>query len=153
MVHLHCLATRRTQIPIDLHGTQWESMLLYVCEQREHLDTIPYQPFFYRVLFLPPANEVCEGYVFTCVCQSFCSQRGCLVKTPPPPTATAAGGTHPTGMNSCWQCEHTIRVTMLSLFLKYWEDCCPQKIMNMSVGISLLKNKLHASTIHLNRLN
>ena len=22
-------------------------------------------------LFLPPANEVCEGYVFTCVCQSF----------------------------------------------------------------------------------
>ena len=28
-------------------------------------------------LFLPPANEVCEGYVFTCVCQSFCSQGGC----------------------------------------------------------------------------
>ena len=24
--------------------------------------------------FLPPANEVCEVYVFTCVCQSFCSQ-------------------------------------------------------------------------------
>ena len=26
---------------------------------------------------------------------------GCLVETPPP-TATAAGGTHPTGMHSCW---------------------------------------------------
>ena len=26
--------------------------------------------------FLPPANEVCEGYVFTPVCQSFCSQLG-----------------------------------------------------------------------------
>ena len=26
--------------------------------------------------FLPPANEVCEGYVFTRVCQSFCSQWG-----------------------------------------------------------------------------
>ena len=25
-------------------------------------------------LLLPPANEVCEGYVFTPVCQSFCSQ-------------------------------------------------------------------------------
>ena len=23
---------------------------------------------------LPPANEVCEGYVFTLVCQSFCSR-------------------------------------------------------------------------------
>ena len=29
-------------------------------------------------LYLPPANEVCEGYVFTPVCQSFCSQRGCM---------------------------------------------------------------------------
>ena len=26
--------------------------------------------------FLPPANEVCEGYVFTLVCQSCCSQGG-----------------------------------------------------------------------------
>ena len=79
--------------------------------------------------FLPPANEVCEGYVFTRVCQSFYSQggvcvwsRGCLLLggcllwgclVPggacsrggawwrPPPTATAAGGTHPTGMYSC----------------------------------------------------
>ena len=27
---------------------------------------------------LPPANEICEGYVFTPVCQSFCSQEGCV---------------------------------------------------------------------------
>ena len=26
--------------------------------------------------FSPPANVVCEGYVFTPVCQSFCSQGG-----------------------------------------------------------------------------
>ena len=26
---------------------------------------------------------------------------GCLVESPPPGTATAAGGTHPTGMHSC----------------------------------------------------
>ena len=29
-------------------------------------------------LLLQPANEVCEGYVFTPVCQSFCSQGVCL---------------------------------------------------------------------------
>ena len=28
----------------------------------------------YMDKYLPPANEVCEGYVFTPVCQSFCSQ-------------------------------------------------------------------------------
>ena len=29
--------------------------------------------------FSPPANVVCEGYVFTPVCQSFCSQGGVCV--------------------------------------------------------------------------
>ena len=31
---------------------------------------------FKTTLLLPPANEVCGGYVFTPVCQSFCSQGG-----------------------------------------------------------------------------
>ena len=31
-------------------------------------------PYFKSLL--PSANEVCEGYVFTTVCQSFCSQGG-----------------------------------------------------------------------------
>ena len=30
----------------------------------------------YEIDFLPPANVVCEGYVFTRVCHSFCSQGG-----------------------------------------------------------------------------
>ena len=94
--------------------------------------------------FLPPANEVCEGYVFTRVCHSVhgggrvVSQHALQVSRPTPkgkvegsgwgggspgphlggggaccrgvPTlgggglpamATAAGGTHPTGMHSC----------------------------------------------------
>ena len=41
--------------------------------------------------YLPPANEVCKGYVFTPVCQSFCSQGGGVpgqvhprAGTPPP---------------------------------------------------------------------
>ena len=29
-----------------------------------------------HTIYLPPTNEVCEGYVFTPVCQSFCSQGG-----------------------------------------------------------------------------
>ena len=46
-----------------------------------------------------------QGNIFTGVCQQFCSRGGsapwgCLVETPPR-TATAAAGTHPTGMHSC----------------------------------------------------
>ena len=32
--------------------------------------------FQFSTWYLPSANEVCEGYVFTPVCQSFCSQGG-----------------------------------------------------------------------------
>ena len=44
-----------------------------------HLFPIPV-PASVNTPLLPPANDVCEGYVFTRVCQSFCSQggmRGC----------------------------------------------------------------------------
>ena len=34
--------------------------------------------YYLLLLLLPSANEVCEGYVFTPVCQSFCSQGVCL---------------------------------------------------------------------------
>ena len=52
--------------------------------------------------FLPPANEVCEGYVFTPVCQSFCSQGGSTwAGTPPgqvhPPQAGTPGRYTPLG--------------------------------------------------------
>ena len=41
----------------------------------------------------------------------------CLVETPP--TATAAGGTHPTGMHSCLGCIHTERLRLsLCLLLR-----------------------------------
>ena len=66
---------------------------------------------------LPPANKVCEGYVFTGVCsqgggvrgggmhgrsgavcgRGACVAGGCVAGE----TATPAGGTHPTGMHSC----------------------------------------------------
>ena len=86
-----------------------------------------------KIMLLPPATKLGQGYIFTGVCDSVhggggCS-RGCLVRGPapggrgvcscggsaprgvpgprggawwrPPGTATAAGGTHPTGMHSC----------------------------------------------------
>ena len=40
---------------------------------------------------LPPANEVCEGYVFTPVCQSFCSQGECVWQGG---ACVAGGGMH-----------------------------------------------------------
>ena len=79
----------------------------------------------YLIIDNYPPQKSCEGYVFTPVCQLFCSQGGvCLSacwdatpsreQTPPPgtrhpplgadhpqQTATAADGTHPTGMHSC----------------------------------------------------
>ena len=45
--------------------------------------------FFIPCPLLPPANEVCEGYVFTPVSQSFCSQRG---GSPGPYPGGAVGG-------------------------------------------------------------
>ena len=81
------------------------------------------------IQFLPPANEVCEGYVFTGVCLStggsasgpgVCGRhpladtpfwqtppfgRHPLSDTPmadtPPGDSQQAGSTHPTGMHSC----------------------------------------------------
>ena len=48
---------------------------------------------------LPPANEVRKGYVFTGVCppgEESLSRR-------PPPVRLRVGGTHPTGMQSCYR--------------------------------------------------
>ena len=50
------------------------------------------------MLYLPPANKVCEGYVFTPVCQSFCSRGGSasvyagIADPPPPPGADTPQG-------------------------------------------------------------
>ena len=43
--------------------------------------------------FLPPANEVSEDYVFTPICQSFCSQRGVCIQG-----VCIQGGLHPVGV-------------------------------------------------------
>ena len=66
-----------------------------------------------------PQTKLRKGNVFTSVCQEFCPQWGVPPRQTPPPcrhpladtppgrhtpthqTATAAGGTHPTGMHSC----------------------------------------------------
>ena len=57
---------------------------------------------------LPPANEVCEGYVFTSICHSVhrvggVRGRGHALQGDlrAGDMVTEAGGTHPTGMHSC----------------------------------------------------
>ena len=63
--------------------------------------------FFVPELSLPPANEVCEGYVFTNVCRVRRGGGVCIqgVEDPRPLDTMGygqrAGGTHPTEMHSC----------------------------------------------------
>ena len=99
MVYSHCTDTGQGMIP----DWNWDQCVL---------------------IYLPPVNEVCEGYVFTPVCQSFCSppagtphwQVHPLAGTPPWPQcmlgySQQAGGTHPTGMHSCMQkCSHWYKI-------------------------------------------
>ena len=68
----------------------------------------------------PSVTKLRQGNVFTCVCQSFCSRGGvsgrhplgihppgrhppaqCILGYTQPSAATAADGTHHTGMHSC----------------------------------------------------
>ena len=37
---------------------------------QHHRDISSHLSLYYTLIFLPPANEVCEGYVFTRVCHS-----------------------------------------------------------------------------------
>ena len=71
-------------------------------------------------MFLPPANEVCKGYVFTGVCLSTVvglhlggllagglhlgSGRTPRLKSDTMGYGQQAGGIHPTGMHSCLFC-------------------------------------------------
>ena len=50
-------------------------LLRYVLSLKRTIEklSVPREFCFYR-----PQNKVCEGYVFTPVCQPFCSQGGCL---------------------------------------------------------------------------
>ena len=74
------------------------------------------------VRFLPPATKLGQGYVFTGVCDSVHRGGSASVHAgrhppprrppakethPPPPTTAAAGGTHPTGMHSCFRFANT----------------------------------------------
>ena len=52
--------------------------------------------------FLPPANEVCEGYIFTPVSQSFCSQEGYLSRYTPRQVHPPWAGTPPLGRYTPW---------------------------------------------------
>ena len=66
---------------------QLTDLLEKICGKRDW-PTMPGHNKKFKLL--PSANEVCEGYVFTPVCQSFCSQ-GDLHQG----GGSASGGLHP----------------------------------------------------------
>ena len=85
-----------------------------------------------KVPYLPPATKLRQGNVFTPVCHSV--HRGGLPYPPgqtPPWTGTPspaqcmlgydqqAGGTHPTGMQSCTQCAYSLLQTRTKLHFSY----------------------------------
>ena len=83
--------------------------------------------YLYKCALLLPANEVCEGYVFTPVCQSFCSQGGSAsvhakIHTPfipradhPPPWSRPPLGADTPLRSACWE----IRATS-GRYASYW---------------------------------
>ena len=78
-----------------------------------------WQNLFYDTLLLPPATKLGQSNIFTSVCQEFCPRGGvCPIAcwdTPPEPEVDTprhsacwqirqqAGGTHPTGMHTCFK--------------------------------------------------
>ena len=100
---------------------------------------------FLLFLLLPPANEVCKGYVFTPVCQSFCSQGGmrgggCVWqggggihgRGGMHVVSQCAGGMHPTGMHSCCSYFETYFVNVICISAY------------SSIGAIVLRDRVHA---------
>ena len=114
-------------VPKALFTQQWRFWVPNMPLPCEHLHLVPQYPsnsvsiwqhqnnvvavaVWTSSLLLLPANEVCEGYVFTHVCHSV--QGGCMrgrghawhARRPPADTTRYGqwvGGTHPTAMHSC----------------------------------------------------
>ena len=74
----------------DRRSSSWSSNQVRGTQKHEI-----YAAAFSSDLFLPPANVVCEGYVFTCVCHSFCSQGGVPDQVPPDQVHPPWPGTPP----------------------------------------------------------
>ena len=83
-----------------------------VCDSITHLANYHYCTFEFSVCaklaemaLLSPANEVCESYVFTPVCQSFCSKGGVPGQVPPgqsPPGQASPGQVPSMGRYTPW---------------------------------------------------
>ena len=77
---------------------------------------------------LPPANEVCEGYVFTSICHSVqgggVRDKGHVLQGDlrAGDMVTEAGGTHPTGMHSCHSSAFTGIKKALKTYLNHFSS-------------------------------
>ena len=58
-----------------------------------------YNAFLFLKQFLPPATKLGQGNIFRSVCQEFCSHQGAVHAGR---YGQQAGGTHPTGMHTCY---------------------------------------------------
>ena len=110
--------------------------------------------YFYR-----PQTKLRKGNVFTPVCQSFCS-RGVAASvhawilgrhppgqthtpgqtppradTPPNQTASAADGTHPTGMLSCVSLQHVIKLYKVWLVKKCAKTLCIENYLAPDIKV------------------
>ena len=86
----------------ELVISRWKLVEISLCRGRGRGDVE-------RFLFTARKRSLGQGNMFTGVCLSTGGMHGpgvhgpgvCVWRRPPPPTATGAGGTHPTGMHSC----------------------------------------------------
>ena len=118
---LHCVRPGR-------HSTNWAmpARLNFILSNK-----CLYFPTLTQVLFIPPANEVCDGYVFTPVCHSVHRRRGCLPQCML--RYTHPGQTTP-GSSACWE----IRSTS-GRYASYWNAYLFNNRYLFSIKTKLLK--------------
>ena len=103
------------QLLFGCHGTSKHpvgtSVNLYYILDIAKFRRWPYYVSQGKCQFLPPANEFCEGYVFTPVCQSFCP----LFTVKSPPWEQTSPGSRHLLHSACWE----IRATS-GRYASYW---------------------------------
>ena len=155
MVCSHCPTLRSINRPIR-NGLRRISGGVHTAQ----IQTLTQTSIGLCVNLLPPANEVAESYVFTPVCHSV-HRRGSAsgsgsVNTPPTHTPTPldtplhsqqAGGTHPTGMHSCWylclsRCLSRSVNAPLQATLKVYNRTCFERTPQSVAGVRGITAKL-----------
>ena len=110
---------------------------------------------------LPFATKLRQGNIFTSVCQEFCPRGGGwsasvhagihhpLGRHPPQQTTTAADGTHPTGMHSCYCLFVVQMVTMTTnLGLSRWRRVVVLRLRAECVSHPPTQSRVPSHSVH-----